>query len=447
MKNGDIMEVSVCDFDMNGEGVVKTEEGIVFVPFAMKGEKIKLLITAKGKNVTRGKMIKLIEPSKDRVNPVCPVFGKCGGCMLQHMRAECQREVKKNALKNTLRKAVGELSVDDMVSGEKEYGYRNKLQIPFTKSNGAVRLGFFAEKTHQVIPVSSCPLSESYADKLIALVTEWANAHRLTVYDEGNGFGLLRHLVARKIGETLCVVVVVNGFSLPFADDLQARLNRKFQSFQLFYNCNRDATNVILGRKTVCVYGSGKAETEVLGLKMKLSPLSFMQVNDEIRDRIYLDATSKLDGIDKVIELYSGVGIMSALAAKKGIESCGIEIVREAVEDARQMAEKNGIENVRFIAGDVAEKLSAELEGGKKEIAVILDPPRAGCEKKVLEQICQAPPKSILYLSCNPATLARDLAILSPLYTVQSVTPYDMFPQTKHVETLARLVRKDEKRS
>lgn len=441
-RTGDEFEGVVTDFGMSGEGIVKDGAYPIFVPFAAVGERVRLRVVHAKKDYAFGELIEVLSPSNDRVKPRCRHFGRCGGCDLQHLSHSVQEEVKRVFVERTLSKAGVRAQVPPVVC-DGAWAYRNKLALPFGRMGreGKVVLGFFEKRSHRVVPLKDCPLHGEWAAKVVSAVTEWANECGLSVYDERTGKGLLRHVVARYI-TTLSVVIVLNGDSIPHADRLYAKLTARFDDVALYLSSNKANTNVIFGEDARLV--KGRERPQRLGsFSAVVSPLSFLQVNDEMRDRLYADACAALAGFDgDVTELYSGVGLLTAELALRLTDAhiTAVEIVPEAVKDAEKLMRSLGLsERVTEICGDAAEHMRS-LAGSTAPRALLVDPPRKGCDVAVLSAAAEAEFQRIVYISCNPATLARDLKFLTDRgYALVSLRPYDLFPQTMHVETLAVL--------
>ena len=441
---GDEFEGVVSDFGMSGEGIVKDGAYPVFVPFAIVGERVRVRIVHAKKDYAFGELIEVLTASNDRIKPACRHFGRCGGCDLQHLSHAMQEEVKRLNLERTLAKSGIEYGVPEPVCAG-EWAYRNKLSLPFGRMGrrGKIVLGFYEKKSHRVVPLGDCPLHGEWAGQVIADVTDWANECGLSVYDETTGKGLLRHIAARFI-TTLSLAVVVNGDEIPHAGNLYDKLSKHFGDVALYVSPNKARTNVIFGDTVRLV--KGKEREQRLGsFSATVSPLSFLQVNDAVRDMIYADVCAALaDFAGNVTELYSGVGILTAELALRLPEAAftAVEIVPEAVRDAEKLMKKLGLaDRVTEVCADAAEYMrSLPADGAPR--ALVLDPPRKGCDESVLAAAAEAAYSRIVYISCNPATLARDLKfLLSRGYTITSLRPYDMFPQTMHVETLAVLER------
>lgn len=471
---GDILQGEVSDFGSDGEGVIKLGGFPVFVPYAIKGEEVRVRVTFVKKACAFGELIDVIAPSRDRIKPLCPYFCKCGGCDMQHISMSLQLEIKRDAVRTALRRIAG-LDIDiPLPMRLNDWEYRNKLSLPFAYNGRSKRvsLGFYEKRSHKVVPMKWCPLHGDWAAKLIDIVTAWSNEFGISVYDESTRRGLLRHIVARKL-DTLSLTVVVNGRKLPRAAELADRLEKGFGAFTLYLSENTRSDNVILGDGARLLYGREKKQD--LGMfKAVVSPKSFLQVNSEVRDAVYDGAASALENFcGDIIELYSGVGLLTAQLALRLPNSkiIAVEIERSSHGDAEMLMQSLGLsDRVKNVCGDAAHFLSslpkskayshregANLDesilnspyylGGMLDEdtlsrALILDPPRRGCDKEMLESAADAGFERIVYISCNPQTLARDLKILSADYSVESIKLFDMFPQTANIETLAVLHRK-----
>ena len=442
MKN--LLNLKIQAIGTNGEGIAKNDHGTCFVPFCLVGEEVEAKPVYTKGNVINAQLVKVTKSVNGRTKPKCKVFGNCGGCQLQHMSYDLQLAFKRDLVKNNLKKLGGvDFDVLPVEPSAKIYGYRNKLQMPFGVKGGKVVMGFYKPSSHDMVVTDSCPLQEEWADKLCNIIKQFANENGISVYNEKTKTGLLRHMVARYVDNQLLVTIVVNGDKLDKWQTLAKMLEQNFDRFGLFVNINKKHTNVILGDKTDYLCGIEYISGECCGVKFNLQPNSFFQINDDIRDKIYSQAIAltDTDDCDVIIDAFSGIGIMSGVLAKTGKKTFGIEIVPQAVEDADKLAKLNGLDNLSNICGDVNVKLKELCEQYKK-VALVVDPPRKGLDKQTKDTILQAQPKSVVYVSCNSATLARDVKDLSQLYEVTYCKPWDMFPMTNNVETLVKLVRK-----
>ena len=457
MQKGDILDLEIVSSGMEGEGVARVDGMVVFVPLCMQGEKVRVMVREVNKKFARATVIKVLEPCADRIYPLCPIFYRCGCCDMQHIRYEKQLEIKKANVEACLYKSLGRKVVVDDVRGDGIiFGYRNKIHVPLAKVAGKVVAGYYKGNTHDVVPfgervredLGACVMYERGMQDMLDAFLSYANDIGLDCYDERKKTGFLRHFVARKVGNKYAVVVVGNGKKLPVEKKLITALTNTGREFSLYFDSNTKNTNVIMSPDIRVVFGEERLEADVLGVRAKVSPLSFMQINDGVRDMIYDRVASMIkDGGEKVvIDAYSGAGVLTNVLAKSADKVYGIEIVKEAVADADELTEDCGnTYKVKNICGDCAEELPPLAEKLREEgikFSVVLDPPRKGCDEKVLDAIKSAKPDNVYYISCNPATLARDLARLDTDYEILSVSPYDMFPETKHVETLVVLSHK-----
>ncbi|MBQ7912380.1 MAG: 23S rRNA (uracil(1939)-C(5))-methyltransferase RlmD [Clostridia bacterium] len=451
----------------NGEGIIRHEGITFFVPACLPGEKVCFRVLKVKGNVGYGKVEEILTPAEERVREKCPVFLKCGGCCLQHLEYSAQLSHKANVVKDALRKIGGiHISVPNAVRSDSPYGYRNKLQIPVgVDRDGQTVIGFYAEHSHRIVPVKSCAIHPEWAEKLIAIVKRYMTECAVKGYDEVNKTGAIRHIVAREISKKFIITLVTAKRNLPNLPFLIGLLQEAFHAVTLYLNFNDAATNVIFGKEFQLVHGTGFFEGEEQGIRYEAGPVTFLQVNENVRTKLYKDAlkTVSADGDEVVVDAYSGGGLLTAMIAKKVKRVYGIELEEEASRCADRLKEKNGLTNMTNICGYVEEKLPVVLEKEKGEkLRLILDPPRAGIARSVLYALLQSGIPKLTLISCNPATLARDLGILTGSlienengelvknpayaadglqnhYVIEHIQPYDMFPQTKHVETLVVL--------
>ncbi len=457
----------------NGEGIIRHEGVTFFVPACLPGEKVVFKVLKIKDNIGYGKVEEILTPAEERAREKCPVFLRCGGCRLQHLEYNAQLAFKTNTVKDCLRKIGGlDVKVNPTIKSDLPYAYRNKLQLPIgVDKEGNSVIGFYAERSHRIIPISSCAIHPDWAEKIIALLKQYMTECNVKGYDEENKTGLLRHIVAREVGENFIFTLVSVTAKLPNLTYFIDLLSSAFKSFSLYVNVNDKDTNVIFGKEFRLVHGTGFFSAEEQGIVYEAGPVTFLQVNENVRTKLYKDAIKTVagDGDEVVIDAYSGGGLMTAMLAKQAKRVYGIELEVEAVKCADSLKKKNGLDNMTNICGYVEEKLTEVLQKEKGEkIRLILDPPRAGIHRSVLKALLESGIDSLTIISCNPSTLARDLGILTgsliekgtelvknPNYTadglagyyeVKSVQPYDMFPQTKHVETLVCLTRVSDKK-
>ena len=424
MSTTHILELEITDIDKNGRGIARTDDGlVVFISNTLVGERVRAQLTVRKKKWAEAKVIKILQPGKDRVAPPCPVYFKCGGCSLMHIDPALHKDILIDHIKNNFKKTAGEtVEVRRFVSGA-QYNYRNKAQFVFGTHGGSVALGYYRAGTHNIVPVTDCMLQFKEAAVFAETVLNWAEECGVPVYNELTHSGMLRHLLIRKSS----VLLVVNGHKLPNEEKLVRALKDTGLEFSLHISQNTKKGNRVLGEGCTTLYGQSS-----------ISPLSFLQVNDEIARKLYGGVEEILSEIrpKHIIEAYAGIGLISNIAAKYAERVTAIEIVEEAVEDGK----KTAAENVHFICADVSVALSGL---SMQDSVLILDPPRAGVCQGVIEAILKNPPKHIIYISCNPSTLARDYALFKNRYGILTLDAYDMFPQTGHVETLTHLTLKN----
>ena len=456
-----------------GEGIIRHEGVTFFVPACLPGEKVLFKALKVKGGVGYGKIEEVLTPAEERARPKCPVFLKCGGCALQHVAYNAQLAHKSKVVKDALRKIGGIcMDVPTAIKSDFPYAYRNKLQMPVgVDKDGNTVFGFYAERSHRIVPVSACAIHPDWAETLIAVVKRYASECAVKGYDETKKTGALRHIVAREVGGKFIFTLVTAKRDLPNTAYLIELLKEKFKTFTLYLNFNDSDTNVILGKEFRLLHGDGFVEGKEQGICFEAGPITFLQVNENVRAKLYQDALKTVtgEGDEVVIDAYSGGGLLTAMIAKKAERVYGIELEAEAVRCANALKAKNGLENMTNICGLVEERLGEVLniEKGKK-IRLILDPPRAGIARSVVKALLASGIPRLTLISCNPATLARDLGILtgrllekdgelvknpaydglgesetlSGYYQIERLQPYDMFPQTRAIETLACLVRK-----
>ena len=444
MREKDTVILTMESYGMEGEGVAHDGGYTFFVPYAMAGEQVKVAVDKVKGSVVFAHIIKMLKPSPERRDAGCPLYGKCGGCNLRHLPYEGQTQIKKDNVRALFYKnasvELGEIPFECSVSD----GYRNKIALPFGVSEGQAVLGMYKRATHKVLPLTSCPLHGEWIEPLIKAVLSFVRENKISVYDERSGKGLLRHLVARRLpfdgGYEYSVILVVNGGGIKGENLLADRLSATLPGKVNLYICkNTMHNNVILTPTIRTVRGEDHIRAEMCGGVWEVSPLSFLQVNFPIAERIYSDVVSAVPEGSFVVDAYSGTGIMSALLAKKARKVVGIEVIRDATLDAAKNAASFGVgDKVTHLCGEV-EELLPNVVKDEKDYILVVDPPRAGLDDKVVETILAYPPERILYVSCSPATLTRDIAKLKANYSMDSVKLFDMFPGTPHVETVVRL--------
>lgn len=462
MKKNELVTVKIEDIGVNGEGIGKIDGYTLFVKDALIGDRAEVKITKAKKNYGYARLMRILEPSKDRVEAKCPVARQCGGCQIQELSYEKQLEFKEKKVRGNLERIGGFApeqldAVMEPICGMKEpFYYRNKAQFPFgTDKNGNIVTGFYAGRTHQIIPNTECALGVKQNKQILERIVEFMNTYHVTAYNEETGEGLLRHALIRygfKTGEIM-VCLVVNGDKIPHSEKLVDKLCEISGMTSITLNVNRERTNVILGRELKTLWGQEYITDYIGNVKYQISPLSFYQVNPVQTENLYGQALeyAGLHGDETVWDLYCGIGTISLFLAQKAKQVYGVEIIPQAIEDAKNNANINGIENAQFFVGKAEEVLPKYYEdyardhGGENAYAdvIVVDPPRKGCDETLLATMVQMQPGRIVYVSCDSATLARDLKYLCENgYELKKVRAVDMFPNTVHVETVVKLVRK-----
>jgi 23S rRNA (uracil1939-C5)-methyltransferase len=442
LAKGDIVQLTITDLTSNGEGIGRYNNFAVFVPGALPEETVTARVISVQKKYARALPEEIIHLSPNRSTPACRAYGSCGGCQLQHLNYPKQLEVKRKIVQRVL-VHIGKLEqvkVLPTLGMEKPWGYRNKAQFPLAKRDGRIVAGFFAPRSHRVVAITECPLQHPKINKVLQKFLSVVNQLSIPVYDETNGTGFLRHLLVRVAVTTgeLMAVVVTNSIDTPNLAQLREGLTTdipELTSLQL--NVNSKRTNVILGPRWQLLHGLPTI-TEYLGpYRFYISGGSFFQVNPFQTIRLYEKAReyAGLTGKEIVVDAYCGIGTISLFMAGQAKAVHGIEVVPAAIDDAGKNAQENGINNAIFHVGEVEKVLPELMACGVSPDVTVLDPPRQGCRPEVLAALAAARPDRIVYVSCNPATLARDLGILTDQgYKVLEVQPIDMFPQTYHVE-------------
>ena len=450
LKKNDKIAITIDSCTSLGSGVGKYNGMTVFAANTAPGDHVLLHIIKVKPNYAIGKVEKVIHPSKMRINPECPVFEKCGGCAFGHIDYEEELKIKAQQVKDNFKRLAGiDTEPKPIISGESDKRYRNKAQYPVqTDDKNLALIGFYAPHSHRVIDCADCLLQPEEFKKVTDVFRNWIRLFKITTYNELTKKGLLRHIYVRKAVKTgdLMVCVVINGNDIPFKDELIFELKDALPNLKsIIMNKNKKDTNVVLGDECVTLWGNGYITDELCGLKFDISPLSFYQVNHDTAEMLYSKAKeyANLHGNETVLDLYCGTGTIGLTMAKEAKEIIGVEIIPQAIENALENAKKNGINNARFICGDASRAADMlKAEGISPDVAII-DPPRKGCSRDLLETLAKMNPERIVYVSCDSATQARDVKILTELgYSFIEVTPVDMFPRAPHCETVVLLSRK-----
>ena len=442
--------VDIVDIGQGGVGIGKYEGFTVFIEGGLIQDKVKVIISKSKKNYAVGDIVEILEKSPFRVDRICSDDLKdCGGCQIQELDYNKQLELKTNEVKQVISR-IGKLEnveIHETIGMQSPCRYRNKAQFPIQNINGSTAIGFYKKKSHDVIPTDMCVIQHDINDKIIKIIKTYIQAYNVSIYNEMTHTGVLRHLVT-KVGFTtneVMVVLVANGTNLPHLNELASVLKENILGFKtLVLNINKAKTNVILGKENKVIYGNGKINDYIGDLVFEISPLSFFQVNPVQTEVLYNKALeyAELKENDTVFDIYCGIGSISLFLAQKATKVYGIEIVEDAIKDAKINAKLNNLNNVEFYVGKAEEVVPKMYSEGKTANVVVVDPPRKGCDEKVLDTIVSMKPDRVVYVSCNPSTLARDLAYLDERgYKCVEIQPVDMFPHTMHVETVAKLRR------
>jgi len=442
---GEVVRTVITGYGHNGEGVGRIGGFTVFVAGALRGEEVEARVSEVHLSFARAETVRVVTPSPERILPLCSIYERCGGCQLLHLSYEAQLELKQQRVLDALSRLGGlhDIPVRDTIGMDPPWHYRNKVQYPLAKAGQEIVLGCYEPRTHQVVPTRECLIQQEINNRLMQAVRDLAQEWDLSVYDEATGHGLLRHVLiknAAKTGQAM-VVLVTNGRDFPNGHEFGAALAARVPEMtSLVQNVNVLKTNVILGPQTKVLWGEEAIVDEVGGLRFRISATSFFQVNPLQTGTLYgqVAAYAGLTGRETVVDVYCGVGSLTLLLARKARKIYGVEVVEDAIEDAVKNAELNGVSNVEFVAGG-AEKVLPKLAAiGIGFDLAVLDPPRSGCGQKVLQTLAKVGVDRIVYVSCNPSTLARDLKLLREHgYETKEVQPIDMFPHTFHVECVA----------
>ncbi len=442
--------VEIIDNGYEGEGIAKIDNFTIFIPGAIKGEKIKILIVKVLSSHAFGKILEIIKKSEKRKEVDCLTYKRCGGCNLRHIEYEETLKIKQDVVQNLVNKILkNKIKVQETVGMKNPFHYRNKAQYPLGINNkGEPIIGVFANRTHEVIPIEKCLIQNPQSEQIAKYILKFIKENKISIYNENTRKGLFRHIVIKigiRTGQIMCILVV-NGENILKEEQLINELITKFPQIKtIVKNVNMKNTNVILGQRNINVYGNGYIE-DILGkYTFKISPLSFYQVNPIQAEKLYNLGVemAQISKDDTVFDLYCGIGTISLFMAKYAKKVYGIEIVKEAIDAAKENAKINNVDNTEFYAGDVEVVLDELINKNKvKADIVMFDPPRKGLDKKSINNILQIKPKKLVYISCNPATLIRDLKMFEEQYEIKTIIPVDMFPWTSHIECVSLLCLK-----
>ena len=445
-KKNDIINLEITSTTSQGSGVGKTLDGmVIFVPHSAVGDKLKVRILKNKKTYAYGKIEEILSPSPDRIEVDCTEFFKCGGCVYRHINYKKELEIKYNRVKDAIKRIGGlkDIKINPVVSNPNINRYRNKAQIPCALGKNGIEFGFYANHTHRVVSCDDCLLQPELFNQVVDIVKNFMIETNQLPYDEKSNKGKLRHIYIRygEATKELMVCLVVNGKGLKKEDILANRLKTIPELKTLVINTNKKMTNVILGKENRTVFGDGYITDILCDLKFKISPHSFYQVNRTQATKLYNIAKdyANLKGDETVIDLYCGTGTIGLTMANQCKSLIGIEIVPEAIDDAKENAKLNDINNARFICTDATEGANLLEKEKIKPDVIIIDPPRKGCSMDLINTVCKMSPQKIVYVSCDPETLARDLKEFSKKYIIKEITPVDLFSRTPHIENVVLL--------
>lgn len=449
MKKNDILTLEITALTSEGQGVARENGMVVFVPFSAIGDKAEVKILKVTKSVAYGKIERIIEPSADRINSDCNVFGKCGGCTLRHISYEAEALAKETTVRDAFTR-IGKLSPEilPIIKNEDIDHYRNKAQFPIGKNaDGKAVCGFFAPLSHRIVECSNCKLQPETFAEIVQYILDFVNAKKISVYDEAEHKGVMRHICIRKgyhSGEIN--VTLVARRKVPEMSALASGIMQKFKAVKgVVLSVNTEKTNVILGDKQLVLAGEAEITDTMCGNAIKISPTSFYQVNTKMAEKLYAVAKEFAEPSGKtVLDLYCGAGTIGLSMAHEAERIIGVEIVPSAIENAKENAAANGFTNTEFICGDAGQATAELLKREIRPDVIVLDPARQGCDKLALDNILKFAPEKIVMISCNPSTAARDCAYLCENgYNAIKVQSVDMFSRTSHVETVVLITRVD----
>lgn len=444
--------VNIIDNGMDGEGIAKIDDFTIFISGAIKGEKVRIHILKVLKKYAYAKIVEIIEKSKYRVEEDCNTYKRCGGCNLRHIDYEETLNIKQKNVENLINKTFRDkkIKVQKVIGMGNPYNYRNKAQYPVGLNKlGEPIIGVFAQRTHEIIPMQKCFIQSEISEKIAFAIYKFIKEKNISVYNENTNEGIVRHIVI-KVGlrthEIMCILVL-NGKKIPYEQELVEMLVKTYNVKTVIKNINTKNTNVILGNENVVIHGDGYIYDILGDCTFKISPMSFYQINPIQAEVLYNTAIEmgNLSKEDILFDLYCGIGTIGIFASEYVKKVYGIEIVEQAIEDAKENAKINKINNIEFFAGDVEKIFTNLME--KKQVypdIIIVDPPRKGLDSNTIENILAVNPKKVIYISCNPATMVRDMKLLEEKYEIGDIQPVDMFPFTSHVECVAVLKLKQE---
>ena len=451
MQKHETYKVQITDLTAEGAGVARIDGQVVFVPGVIPGELCQIRIDHIGRSCAYASLVKVETASEHRVKPACRYFGSCGGCTFWHMDYACELEAKRQRVVDALLRIGGVSFPDLQITGsEAMTGYRNKVQFPVQAQNKKAVAGFYKAGSHTVIPITDCKIQPACAESVRKAVLSWMEQEKISAYDEKAHRGMVRHIYLRcgKVTGEILVCLVANCDALPKKESLVQTLRKAVPEItSIVINYNTKKSNVILAERYETLYGSGTLEDELCGLRFRLSPAAFYQVNHDQAEKLYEKAIAfaELTGKETVLDLYCGSGTITLCLAKHAKNVIGVEIVDAAIRDAKENAARNGITNAEFFCADAGQAAARFAEAGTQPDVIVIDPPRKGVSEEVIEAMAKMDPERIVYVSCDPATLARDVKRLQEKgYRAQKAHAFDLFPRCAHVESVVLLTKQAE---
>lgn len=444
-KNNDYI-IDINDIDSQGEGIGKIDGFTVFVENAVLGDKLKIKIVKIKKSYCYGKLLEIIIPSSNRVSPKCIYYNKCGGCQLQNYNYKSQLEFKSKKVENNLKyiAKIENIKVMPIISMNNPWNYRNKAQFPVRMKDGKIQIGFYSSRTHNIVDINTCHIQSDFNSKVIEIIKNFMIDYKISPYDEINHKGLIRHIFTRIGLKTnqIMVCIIINGNNLPYEQELVQKLKTINNITSIMLNYNTNKSNVIMGCNVKLLWGTPYIIDYIDDIKFMISPHSFFQVNPVQTEVLYKKVLdfAQLNGTEIIFDAYCGIGTISLFLAKKAKLVYGIEIVEEAIKDAKKNARLNSINNAIFYVGK-SEQIIPKLYNTITPDIIIVDPPRKGCNIELIKCFIKMQPKKLIYISCEPSTLSRDLNILKNKYNIEKIQPVDLFPHSYHVECIVLMSR------
>ena len=447
MNKNDILTLEITGLTSEGSGVARHDGLAVFVPFSAVGDVAECRVLKVQKTYAYAKIERLLTPSQDRIDPSCEAYGKCGGCLFRHIAYDAELRAKETFVRDAFKRIGGlDIPIEPIISTGVTERYRNKAQLPVAEVGGKPVCGFFSPRSHRVVPCEDCLLAPEVFSDITREILNYQQVNMLSCYDEEQGRGLLRHIYLRKghySGEIM-VCLVVTEKTNAYSGLVKILTDRFSQIKTVMLNINPDKTNVILGGRDIPLLGDGTISDSMCGVEVRISSQSFYQVNTPAAEMVYRKAAeyAQLNGSETLLDLYCGAGTVGLSMAKSCKRLIGVEVIPEAIDNARENATRIGIENAEFVVGDAGTTAERLAERGEHPDVITVDPPRKGCDQRTLDAIVKMSSKRIVMISCNPATAARDVKYLAENgYKPERACPADMFPRTAHVETVVLLSR------